>query len=337
MTSRVRYVARRGRFAPTPSGQLHIGNAYTALLAWLQVRSVGGIFVLRMEDIDKPRCKPKLADQAMEDLRWLGIDWDEGPDVGGPVGPYTQSQREDLYQAAFVKLLHDGWVYPCYCSRADRMAIASAPHGLSGTGMVACKCRTLTPQQRAEKSAAKMPCYRFRMPDVPVHFVDAVAGPQRVPAGHSRDFILKRADGVFGYQLAVVVDDATMGITDVLRGWDLLDSTPVQRMLYKALGWEVPQFAHVPLLCDSNGRRLSKRSGSIAIASMRQAGVAPERVIGLLAFISGLHDRLEPMKAVDLTSGFTLDKVPRGAITVSEDMLQFVFKGAERSRPKIKQ
>ncbi|CAM3998825.1 tRNA glutamyl-Q(34) synthetase GluQRS [Alicyclobacillus pomorum] len=330
-------MARRGRFAPTPSGQLHIGNAYTALLAWLQMRSADGLFVLRMEDIDKPRCKPELADLVMEDLRWLGIDWDEGPDVGGPVGPYTQSQREDLYQAVFEKLLRDGWIYPCFCSRADRMAIASAPHGLSSTNMFACRCRTLTSQQRVEKSAVKVPCYRFRMPDAPVHFVDAIAGPQLVPAGHSRDLILKRADGVFGYQLAVVVDDATMGITDVLRGWDLLDSTPLQQMLYKALGWEAPQFAHVPLLCDSDGRRLSKRSGSIAIASMRKAGVAPEQVIGLLAFISGLHDRLEPMKAVDLISVFTLDKVPRGVIKVSEDVLQFVFTGAERSPSKIKQ
>jgi glutamyl-tRNA synthetase len=296
----------------------------TALLAWLQVRHAGGRFVLRMEDIDKPRSRPELAQQCLEDLRWLGLDWDEGPDVGGPYSPYTQSEREELYHDALRRLTDEGWVYPCYCSRAEIMAIASAPHGLSAEGPAyPGTCRTLTPDERAERAArGKPPSLRFAMPDQPTSFVDGVAGPQSFPAGAGGDFVVHRADGIVGYQLAVVVDDAAMCMTDVLRGWDLLDSTPRQIWLYRALGLEAPRFAHVPLLVGADGQRLSKRHGSVTVAGLRQAGASPERVVGHLAWLSGLIDRPEPVTPTELVPAFDLAKIPTTPETVTDDLLQ---------------
>jgi glutamyl-tRNA synthetase len=313
---------RRGRFAPTPSGLMHIGNVWTALLAWLQTRQAGGEFVLRIEDIDKPRSRPEFAAQILDDLRWLGIDWDEGPDVGGPHVPYVQSEREELYEAALERLTREGWLYPCYCSRAELMAIASAPHGLSAEGPVYLgTCRGLTEEQRAEKQAVKEPSFRFAMPDRTLAFEDVVAGRQEFPAGNGGDFVVKRADGIIGYQLAVVVDDAAMGITDVLRGRDLLDSTPRQMFLFEALGLPVPSFAHVPLVCGPDGQRLSKRDKSITIASIREAGTTAEELVGALAYAGGLHDRVGAMKPRDLLGAFALGKLPREAVVLSEEML----------------
>jgi glutamyl-tRNA synthetase len=307
----------RGRFAPTPSGLMHLGNARTALLAWLQVRRAGGQFVLRMEDIDKSRARPDLAAQILTDLQWLGIDWDEGPDVGGPYGPYTQSERADLYREALGRLEAAGWLYPCYCSRSELMAIASAPHGLGAEGPAyPGTCRHLTAEHRTRRAArGKAPSLRFALPEEPVSFADGVAGPQTFPAGSGGDFVVVRADGIFGYQLAVVVDDAAMQITDVLRGWDLLDSTPRQILLFRALGLPVPRFAHVPLLFGPDGQRLSKRHGSATIVAMREAGMPPERVVGYLAHLSGLIDRPEPVRAADLVAGFDLGRVTREPAT----------------------
>ncbi|HWI51922.1 MAG TPA: tRNA glutamyl-Q(34) synthetase GluQRS, partial [Symbiobacteriaceae bacterium] len=305
---------------------MHIGNARTALLAWLQARHAGGQFVLRMEDIDKPRSRPELARQILSDLRWLGLDWDEGPDVGGPYGSYVQSERSDLYEAALAKLTADGWLYPCYCSRAELMAIASAPHGLAEEGpRYPGTCRHLTAAQRAAKAATgKVPSLRFAMPDEAVSFTDGIAGPQTAEPGAGGDFVVRRADGIIGYQLAVVVDDAAMGITDVLRGWDLLDSTPRQICLYQALGLSVPRFAHASLLYGPDGQRLSKRHGSVTLAGMREAGAAPERVVGYLAYLSGLLDRPEPVSAADLVASFDLARVPTGPVIVSEETLSLM-------------
>ncbi|MGE5672539.1 MAG: tRNA glutamyl-Q(34) synthetase GluQRS [Mycobacterium leprae] len=309
----------RGRFAPTPSGQMHIGNARTALLAWLQVRHAGGAFILRIEDIDRPRCRPDLAAEAMTDLRWLGLDWDEGPDVGGSHGPYNQSERTELYQSALRQLQAGGWLYPCYCSRAELQAVASAPHGLSSEGPVyPGTCRHLTELERQERAArGKQPSLRFAMPNRPVAFTDLVAGEQEFPSGSGGDFIVYRADGIFGYQLAVVVDDAAMGITDVLRGWDLLDSTPRQILLYEALGLPVPRFAHAPLLLGPDGQRLAKRHGAVSIAGMRAAGRSPEQVVGDLAYLSGLLDRPEPVQVRELVPHFDLKRVKREPVVLS--------------------
>jgi glutamyl-tRNA synthetase len=302
---------------------MHVGNARTALLAWLQARRDGGRFILRMEDIDKPRSRPDLARSILEDLRWLGLDWDEGPDVGGPSAPYTQSEREDLYREALRRLQAGGWLYPCYCSRAELQAVASAPHGLAEEGpRYAGTCRRLTLAERQERAASgKRPSLRFALPDRPVAFTDLAAGPQVFPAGAGGDFIVHRADGIFAYQLAVVVDDAAMAVTDVLRGADLLDSTPRQLLLYEALSLEPPRFAHVPLLYGPDGTRLSKRHGSVTLAGIRAAGTSPEHVTGVLAHLSGLLDRPEPVQPADLIARFDLDRVPKAPVTLSAELL----------------
>lgn len=315
----------RGRFAPTPSGLMHIGNARTALLAWLQIRSAGGGFILRMEDIDRPRSKPEYAERILDDLQWLGLDWDEGPDVGGPCGPYVQSERTGLYHAALEKLDGAGLVYPCYCSRAELMAVASAPHGLASEGPAyPGTCRSLTAGQREEKALRKTPALRFAVPDEALCYRDEAAGVQAFPPGAGGDFIVRRADGILAYQLAVVVDDAAMGVTDVLRGYDLLDSTPRQIWLYEALGLETPRFAHVPLLYGPDGERLSKRHGSVALSQMRVSGIRPEAVVGLLAYWSGLTDRIEPLKPSDLLRDFDLARVPTGPVRVEERELALI-------------
>lgn len=312
----------RGRFAPTPSGLLHIGNARTALLAWLQVRQAGGAFLLRMEDIDRPRSRADVAGRILVDLRWLGLHWDEGPDVGGPVGPYTQSERLDLYQEALDRLEDKGLIYPCFCSRAELQAVASAPHGLASEGPAyPGTCRSLSPAERAAKALTKQPSLRFRMPDEATAFDDLVQGAQSFQGGAGGDFVVRRADGIWGYQLAVVLDDGLMGVTDVLRGADLLDSTPRQIRLFEALDLPVPRFAHVPLLLGPDGARLAKRHGAVSVTAMREAGTAPERVIGYLGFISGLLDRPEPVTAAELVPLFDLAKVGREPVQVDPSQL----------------
>lgn len=315
----------RGRFAPTPSGRLHVGNARTALLAWLQIRHAGGQIALRMEDIDKPRSRPELAEQIVRDMRWLGLDWDEGPDVGGPCGPYEQSERGALYEEALARLVAGGHVYPCYCSRAELAAVASAPHGLAAEGPAyPGTCRLLSASERAQRAAVKTPSLRFAMPDRAFAFDDLAAGRQRFAVGAGGDFIVRRADGIVAYQLAVVVDDAAMGVTDVLRGWDLLDSTPRQLALYEALGLHAPRFAHVPLLCGPDGSRLAKRHDSLSMEAMHQAGVKPEQVVGWLAYVSGLIERPEPIAAGELVAGFDLSRVPTEPVTVSDELLMLL-------------
>lgn len=309
----------RGRFAPTPSGPMHLGNVYAALLAWLQARGQGGAFALRIEDIDGPRSKPHWVELIYEDLRWLGLDWDEGPDVGGPYAPYTQSERLEQYEAAFRELAEGGRIYPCYCSRAELMAVSSAPHGLASEGPVySGACRSLDAAQRRMREAEKTPSHRFAVPDEPTVFFDGVRGRVAFPPGAGGDFVVKRADGIFGYQLAVVVDDAAMNVTDVLRGADLLDSTPRQLWLYDALGRTPPRFAHVPLLCDASGERLSKRHRSLAVAALREAGLSPEAIVGHIAAWSGLIDRPEPLRPAELVPRFSLAKLPQADIAVSE-------------------
>lgn len=270
-----------------------------------------------MEDIDRPRSRPEVAEAILADLHWLGLSYDEGPDVGGPVGPYTQSEREGFYQDALERLETAGLLYPCYCSRAELQAVASAPHGLASEGPAyPGTCRHLSPAERAAKAASKVPARRFRMPGEPTCFTDLVQGAQTFTGGAGGDFVVRRADGIWGYQLAVVVDDGLMGITDVVRGADLLDSTPRQIRLFEALGLPVPQFAHVPLLLGPDGSRLAKRHGAVSVAAMRTAGTAPERVIGYLAFLSGLLERPEPVTAAELIPSFDLAQVGREPVQV---------------------
>ena len=237
-----------GRFAPTPSGRMHLGNVFCALLAWLSAKKQGGTITLRIEDLDKPRC-PAGSDMLLEDdLHWLGLEWDTGGSAGGKDAPYYQSRRFDIYAAYFAQLQKLGLTYPCFCNRAELHA-AQAPHLSDGRILYAGTCRHLTAEQTAAKARTKDPAQRLRLPDTAVSFIDGHYGPYTQNlAAECGDIILRRSDGVYAYQLAVVVDDALMGITEIVRGCDLLSSTPQQLYLYQLLGFTPPAFIHVPLL-----------------------------------------------------------------------------------------
>lgn len=283
-----------GRFAPSPSGRMHLGNVFSALMAWLSVRSQGGRMLLRIEDLDPDRSKAQFAQALRYDLAWLGLDWDgEMP---------LQSTRGEIYESYFEQLP----VYPCYCTR-NELHSASAPHGTDGNLLYAGTCRGLTEAQRAAKT--RKPAWRVEVPSEEISFTDRVYGP--VVQDLSRacgDFVLRRADGVYAYQLAVVCDDALGGVTQVVRGRDLLDSTPRQIWLYRTLGFPVPEFCHVPLLVAPDGRRLSKREADLDLGHLRQIYRA-EELIGILGACAGLIPEYEPISPEDLLPFFSWDKI----------------------------
>ena len=287
--------SRRGRFAPSPTGSLHLGNARTALVAWLRARSAGDSFVLRIEDLDGPRTVPEAVTGNLTELRWLGLDWDEGPDVGGPFGPYVQSERGERYQRALDYFNVQDLTFDCWLSRRDLRELASAPHGdLPAYGAV--ERRLNSNVREAKLAAGKQPGVRLKGPETvgtaTLEFRDLVAGHRQFEvAAAIGDIILKRADGLWAYQLAVVVDDIAMGIREVVRGNDLLASTGAQLLLYRALEAPPPAFLHVPLLLDATGERLAKRRDSLTLGALQQDGVPPERIVGLLAYSLGLLDR----------------------------------------------
>ncbi len=260
-----------------------------------------------------------MAEAAEEDLRWLGLDWDEGPDpVGGPCAPYIQSQRADLYEAALECLAESGRLFPCRVSRADLANLATAPHGRDGTPPYPASLRpkNLEPGWFEAMRANPKPdaALRFRVDSEPVSFVDRICGPitERVDQTVG-DFVLKRRDGVYAYQLAVVVDDLAMGITEVVRGRDLLESTARQVQLIQALGGSVPEYAHLPLVVNAEGEKLSKRDDGMRLRTLRDRGVSPEVVVGDLSFSLGLLDRPEPCRVEELVAVFRWEKVPREA------------------------
>ena len=299
----------RGRFAPSPSGRMHLGNAWSALLDWLSVRSRGGVMVLRLEDLDPDRCKRPLCDGVEADLRWLGLDWDEGGSAGGDA--YYQSQRGAYYQAALDRLRNMDLLYPCFCTRGQLHA-PNAPHRSDGEVIYPGTCRELTEREREERAKTRRPALRIRVPDREITFTDLLQGTyQENLARDCGDFILRRSDGVFAYQLAVVVDDGLMGINQVVRGSDLLTSTPRQIFLQRLLGYSTPEYCHVPLLCAPDGRRLSKREADLTLDSLRASGVRPEKIVGRLACCAGLIDRPEPISARELIPLFDLSKLPR--------------------------
>ncbi|WP_339266116.1 tRNA glutamyl-Q(34) synthetase GluQRS [Paenibacillus sp. FSL K6-1330] len=316
----------RGRFAPTPSGKMHIGNALTALLGWLQIRSMNGQYILRIEDIDVQRSRQELAVEIMRDLEWLGLDWDEGPGMAGAYGPYHQAARQALYEREISKLKESNKLYPCYCSRADITAAASAPHGIASEGLrYPGTCRDLTREEAVLRELHKKPSLRMKVPQTIVSFVDGIAGEQSYRLSDGGDFVVRRADDIISYQLAVVVDDALMGITHVLRGADLLDSTPRQLLLYQALGYHPPQFAHTPLMVDAEGRRLAKRTRGLSLSFLRGQGLMPERIIGWLAWTAGLLDHLESVRPADLIPVFDLSKVSSAPIKLTDHVKNQLF------------
>lgn len=293
-----------GRLAPSPTGALHLGNARTFMIAWLRARSCGGRLVMRMEDLDHPKDKPGAATQAIEDLRWLGFDWDE---------EFTQSERRPIYRAALERLVAAGLCYPCVCSRRDVEAAQSAPHAgeqlfYPGT----CRGRFASWQEAASAISPRIPCWRFRTPDnAKVSFEDVfVDAYSQDVAATLGDFPVARDPDGAGYTLAVVVDDAAMGVTEVVRGDDLMPATPAQILIQRALDLPTPRYCHVPLVVGPDGRRLAKRHGDTRVAAFRQAGWRPEEVIGLLAASCGWCRHDDAITLRDLIPCFSLSTIP---------------------------
>ncbi|MDA1045092.1 MAG: tRNA glutamyl-Q(34) synthetase GluQRS, partial [Verrucomicrobia bacterium] len=308
----------RGRLVPSPTGALHLGNARTFLLTWLSIRSQSGSLVFRMEDLDHPKVKAGAAQQALDDLEWLGLDWDEGPGCEGAFGPYVQSARVPMYRQALDKLISKGIVYPCVCSRSDVEHAQSAPHaGEDGTRYSgACRDRFQSYAEAARLLPPdRLPAWRFRTtPGKRTTFVDGLHGPQS-SCVHDEvgDFVIARHAEGAGYMLAVVVDDAAMGVTEVMRGDDLIPATHRQILLAQALDLPLPAYIHVPLMVGLDGRRLAKRHGDTRISALRKNGVAAETIIAYLAAsLDGSRPAL-PISATSLLDTYALGKIPKHA------------------------
>lgn len=316
----------RGRYAPSPTGELHLGNVRTALVAWLGTRAANGTFVMRVEDLDPPRIIPGAEERLLEDLRWLGMDWDEGPDVGGPYGPYRQSERYPVFREALAKLRAAGRLYGCTCSRADLKRLASAPHAGEEGPVYPGICR----EKDLELELASEPdpkqrsaALRFQVAPGEVCFDDLIAGRFCQDVEHQvGDFVVRRADGLYAYQLAVVVDDGAMAINQVVRGYDLLDSTPRQMQLLEALGLPIPTYAHVPLVLNAQGERLAKRDMATSIRQMREAGVRAEAIVGVLGYSLGLIETPEPCRLQELIAAFDWHRVSREPWRADEAVLE---------------
>ena len=304
-----------GRFAPSPSGYMHMGNLLAMLLAWLDCRSLNGEMVFRMEDLDPARSKPAFAAAMADDLRWLGLDWDRGwPEDEH----YAQSKRTAIYEDAFEALKARDLIYPCWCTRSERLAAASAPHPGEREHDGGCRCARMTQAEReAMENTGRRPAWKLRCPDAAITVLDGHYGAfTQNPAREAGDFIIRRADGVFAYQLAVSVDDMLMGVTRVVRGRDLLSSAPRQKWLIETLGGTAPDYCHCPLLTGGAGK-LSKRLGSRSTQVLRKEK-RPEEVIGELAFLSGLTDSAAPIAARELICNFSWDKVRTEDIPLGE-------------------
>ena len=302
-----------GRFAPTPSGRMHLGNVFAAMIAWLSVRSRGGYLVLRMEDLDTQRTSDEFADLLRQDLTWLGLDWDDETE--------PQSKRTAVYKEYFEKLRAKDLLYPCYCTRSQLHSV-NAPHLSDGTYVYPGTCRDLTSEQQA--AFDRDPSWRVKVPDKLWKFRDLLQG------GYAEnlikdcgDFVVRRADGVFVYQLAVTVDDGESEVTEVVRGMDLLSSAPRQMYLQELFGFRHPQYGHVPMLLAPDGRRLSKRDKDLDLGQL-QKHLTPEALLGILAHACGLTDTAQPISAAELASVFSWDKLNPEDICLQAQDLNFL-------------
>ncbi|MDP9175088.1 MAG: tRNA glutamyl-Q(34) synthetase GluQRS [Planctomycetota bacterium] len=306
------------RLAPSPSGALHLGNARTFLLNWLLAKQNGWAILLRIEDLDGPRIKAGADQLLLQDLKWIGLTWDEGP--------IYQSQRAAIYRSAIDYLLKIGLAYPCICTRGEVELAASAPHAEDGAAVYPGTCRgRFASVQEAAATAGRLPAIRFAAPDRAVEFNDLFRGRQKINvAAQLGDFVISKSDGTAAYQLAVVVDDLAANITQIVRGDDLLDSTPRQILLYEALraADQIPRYIHLPLVTGQDGRRLAKRHGDTRLATYRQAGVPAGRVLALLARWSGIAESIENVSdPAQLIDTFHLQNLPRAPIifTAADD------------------
>ena len=312
-----------GRYAPSPTGSLHFGNLRTALIAWLQTRLANGRFILRIEDIDLPRTRAGSALQIIDDLKWLGLNWDEGPDIPGKHAPYTQSERFELYQSALNHLKEAGLLYKCFCSRKDIALAASAPHASDQRSIYPGTCRGKK-LNHEEAPLPKQASLRFICPEKVISFNDIVLGKQHCRLQHDvGDFVIKRADGLFSYHLAVILDDALMEVSDVVRGEDLLSSTAQQILLLDTFNLAVPNYWHIPLVLDKmTGKRLSKRDGALSIEHFREQGLDAADLIGQLSASIGLVPLNSKLSAQELLE------------EIDSDQLLQCLKQSSRTQPK---
>ena len=304
----------RVRFAPSPTGDLHVGNIRTALFDWAYARHTGGTFIFRIEDTDKDRVTDEYIQAAADTLKWLGLTWDEGPEVGGPYGPYLQSERLDIYATWAAKFLADGFAYHCYCSADELEAVREAQRKANVAPGYNGHCRDLSADDiAAYKSEGRLPVVRMRMPEGSTTFTDLIRGEVTFDHNFVPDFVLVRANGSPLYTLAVAVDDVMMKVSHVLRGEDLLSSTPRQIRVYQAMGVseaDYPLFAHLPFVMGQDNAKLSKRNGEVSIAWYREMGFLPEAICNHLALLGwSPGDDLENITMKQLTEMFTVEKV----------------------------
>jgi nondiscriminating glutamyl-tRNA synthetase len=316
----------RVRFAPSPTGELHVGNARTALFNWMFARHHGGSFVLRIEDTDESRSALSYQTHLLNDLTWLGLDWDEGPQKGGSYGPYRQSERLDIYAAHLQKLVAADLVYPCYCTEEEledeRQSLILSKRMPRYMG----RCRNLTPAQRKEKEAAgRKPSFRFKVPDMTVEFNDLIRGPMKFEGTAVGDFIIVRSNGMPAYNFAVVIDDHLMGISHVIRGEDHLSNTALQTMLYRAFDFAPPVFAHHSLILGRDRAKLSKRHGSVSVGEFRKQGIMPEALMNYLGLLgSSFTEGREVLSREEMIAGFSLERASKSGAIFDEEKLHWL-------------
>lgn len=302
----------RGRFAPSPSGRMHLGNIYTALAAWLFVRKNEGEFILRIEDLDPSRCPRDYAALIIDDLKWLGLDWDNEEII-------YQSEREETYKRYFSRLQEEGLLYPCFCSRAQ-LHTASAPHASDGRVVYPGTCRELAAAEIARKKSERSPAARLILPNEEIAFTDEIYGKQRFNLQKDwGDIIVRRSDGVFAYQLAVSIDDGEAGVNQVVRGRDLMSSSAPQLFILQHFGFETPQYIHLPMLIAEDGSRLSKREKAVDMGFLREETGKPEKLLAYLAFILGQTEKIEEISLKELLLCFNAKKVPRYDIIIPRE------------------